>query len=290
MNASLTVIANPAARRASKKKIDRAVSLLKAEGFEVNVLFTEKGGDAEVYARQLVSENPHFVLAAGGDGTFNEVINGLAGTDVPMAILPLGTTNVLAKELSIPEDVEEAINRALRGKPQKVSLGKITFSQGVRYFCLMAGIGYDGQTVNNVNKRIKKYSGKGAYILSGVKTLLSWKPELLTIDIDGKRYHGYSLIVSNSSKYAGNFRVAPDASLKEPLLHVFLMHGNKRLDIVKYTLGILSGRHLKLKNITYIKAKDIEVKGTAHVQVDGDYLGKTPASLTVVPDAVKLIY
>ena len=342
MSSSITLIANPTACCATPRKLKEVERLLRAGGREVKVLLTKKRGDAEVFAREVSSETlssetrpETLIIAAGGDGTFNEVANGLiaggrdpiagvrdpiARTQVPMAIIPLGSTNVLAKEIGIPEDIKGAVKKALSGRAHSVSLGKITFTSGSTapfdesqapfrsgprpvaggmaplakgrgsYFCLMAGIGFDARSVYGVNDKLKRLSTKAAHILSGLKSLLSWNPEMLFVTIDGKPYRGYSLIVSNSGKYAGDFIFAPEASMEEPFLHVFLMHGRRRRDIVRYAFCIVTGRHLGLRDITYVKAENIDVKGSAYVQVDGDCIGKTPVAVTIVPDALKLVY
>ncbi|MDP2278244.1 MAG: hypothetical protein Q8K51_08475, partial [Nitrospirota bacterium] len=204
---------------------------------------------------------------------------------------PLGTTNVLAKELNIPDDIEKAVDIALNGKIHTVCLGKITHSSLItRHFLLMAGIGYDAETVYGIKKGLKKYSGKGAYILSGLKTLMRWAPDKLTFTMDGKSCEGYSAIICNAAKYAGNFNVAPDADITEPNLRVFIMRSRKRLDIIRYVSGIIIKRHLGFKDITYLKAERIDIKGNAHIQIDGDYLGLTPAKIEVIPDALRLVY
>jgi YegS/Rv2252/BmrU family lipid kinase len=299
----IVLIANPAARRASERKISEAASLLRERGHDVKLLLTEKRGDAEIFSKQaaLALERPDLVLAAGGDGTFNEAVNGLAGSEagglagseVPMAMLPLGTTNVLAKEAGIPEDVRGAVETALSGRTHSVSLGKITFSQGQgtsRYFLLMAGIGFDAESVRGVGRHAKRISGAGAHIISGLRALIKWNPERLSIDMDGKPLSGYSLIVCNAARYAGPYMAAPDARIEEPALYVFLMHGRRRIDILRYVLGILTGRHLKLNDVSYLRAERVDVKGRAAVQLDGDFIGATPASITVVPNALKLVY
>lgn len=294
MKSSVVLIANPIAQRASEHKIQRAIKLLRSAGYEVCLYLTEKKGDAEDYARKASGNGASFIIAAGGDGTFNEVMNGLVNTATKMAILPMGTTNVLAKELSVPEDVGGAIYRALNGDVHAVSLGKISVTHHssliTRHFSLMAGIGFDGEAVQSVNETLKRYSGKGAYILSGLKTLLRYCPEELRFIINGKTYSGYSAIIGKASKYGGYFKITPDAALHDPHLYLYIMHGGKRRDILRYFYGLLMGSHLKLKDVTYRRADSIRVEGTAHIQVDGDYLGTTPAMITVVPGALRLIY
>lgn len=289
MSRRVVMIANPVAGSASRRKVRKAVELLGKGGLDVELAFTEKGGDAERLARAAAEKSPRMVVASGGDGTFNEVANGLAGTGVPMALLPMGTSNVLAKELGVPESPEGAVAAALNGSAHSVFLGKITLGSGSRYFCLMAGMGFDGEIVHDVRKRVS-HPGKLAHIVQGLRTIVTWRPEALSIEVDGRPYEGYSLIVCKASKYAGHFRVAPDADMKEPAFGVFIMHGRRRRDFLRYVLGILAGRHTGLRDITYIKGRDVEVSGAAHVQADGDYLGTTPASVTVAPEELRVIY
>lgn len=293
MKSSIILIANPVSKRASEREIQGAIRLLNSAGHEVDLHLTKKRGDAEDFARRYSRTGESFIIAAGGDGTFNEVINGIANTETKMAILPMGTTNVLAKELAIPENVEGAVNRALNGAVHKISLGKISITHPLpvtRYFSLMAGIGFDGAAVFSVNESLKRYSGKGAYVLSGLKTLMKYSPEELIFAADGEAYSGYSAIIGNASKYGGHFKVTPDAALREPLLCVFIMHGKRRSDLLRYFWGIIRGKHLRYRDITYLKASLVEVKGIAHMQIDGDYLGASPAVITVVPNALRLIY
>lgn len=292
----VALIANPAARCASIKKIKEAEAIVLKEGHEAALYITGKRGDAESYAREAALRAASLVIALGGDGTFNEVINGLIGAGPsappPLAIVPMGTTNVLARETGVPKDVKKAIRIALQGIPRAISVGRITFEDGLsRHFCLMAGIGYDGQTAKGVKTGpLKKISGKGAYVLSGLRSLLSWNPEELAVSIDGVRQRGCCLIASKAAKYAGDFTVAPDADLREPCLYVFLMEGRRRIDILRYVFSVIAGRHLGLKDVIYARAENIRIEGKSPVQIDGDYIGLTPAAIAVVPDALRLIY
>jgi diacylglycerol kinase family enzyme len=154
----------------------------------------------------------------------------------------------------------------------------------------MAGIGFDGETVYGINETVKKISGKGAYIYSGIKTLAGFHPEELEFNISGKKYSGYSAIIGNAAKYGGHFKVTPNAGLNDPNLYICLFEGRKRRDFLRYVFGILTKKHLSFKDVLYLKAKKIQVQGKAHIQVDGDYLGMTPAEIEVVPNSLKLIY
>jgi diacylglycerol kinase (ATP) len=293
MESLIVLISNPEAQGTTEKKIKQACLFLESRGYDVESLSTQRRGDAENLAKESVKKSPAFIIAAGGDGTLNEVANGIAGSKIPMAILPFGTTNVLSKELAIPEDVGGALEAAVTRTPKTVSLGKIDSPDASfipRYFILMAGIGYDGETVLGINKTLKKHSGKGAYIYSGIRTLLGFHPSELAFNIDGKTYYGYSAIVGKASKYGGNFAVTPDAHLTDPALYVCLFHGGTGRDILRYVFGIALKIHLKFRDVKYLKAENIEISGKAHVQIDGDYFGTTPVRIGIAKDMIRLIY
>ncbi len=294
MKSLVIVIYNPAARRASERKIARATEYLKGKGFAVELLRTEKTGHAMQLAADALKKAPRLIIAAGGDGTVNEVINGIVRSDTPLGVLPLGTTNVLAKELDIPEDICGALETALASSPKRVSLGMIETGResnyAARFFCLMAGIGLDGKAVYDVNAALKKVSGKAAYILSGIRNIMGYSPEKLTFAVDGKEYSCYSAVIGKASKYGGNFKVTPDASLLDPSLFVCLFQGGRRRDLLKYAIGVIRGRHLAYRDVVYLKAKEIEVWGNAHIQIDGDYLGLTPAKVTAESEVLTLMY
>lgn len=287
------LIGNPIAGGGALKKIKKAEQILKSSGMPLETLLTGKHGDAEQFARHIKesfnnSNEQILVLAAGGDGTYNEVLNGLAFSDIPMAILPMGTTSVLAKELKIPGNLKKAVNIALTGSVKKVHLGKIKNQEKQRLFILMAGIGFDGQAVYNVNPEKKRHLKKIPYILSGIKTLLNYDPEELYIS-NSKQTKAYTAVICKSSCYGGSFKLAPDASLKEPCFYVFLSKTQSKICFAFQILGIIFGFHLKLKHIDYFKVEKLKISGDAHVQIDGDYFGKNPVEIEIVHDVLNLI-
>jgi YegS/Rv2252/BmrU family lipid kinase len=294
MKSSIVIIYNPASRRASDEKI-RAVSLFfERKGFLTKVLTTGKRGDAEEFARQSLSKNPYAIIAAGGDGTINEVVNGMAFSEIPLAIAPLGTTNVLAREIYRKNGLENILLTISSKAPRQVSLGKITSDNGQtqtsRYFCLMAGIGFDAQAVHDVKPALKKYTGPGAYILSGLSTLLHYAPPEIVVSIDGRDINGYAAIVGNISRYGGDFRITPDARIEEPALYACVFRGKKRVDLLRYVFAVSLGRHVNSRDVIYMKAAELSITGAAPVQVDGDYFGMSPIKISVARNALMLIY
>jgi diacylglycerol kinase family enzyme len=126
--------------------------------------------------------------------------------------------------------------------------------------------------------------------LSGLKNILGYSPERLTFIADGKEYSGYSAVVSKAAKYGGHFKVAPDASLLDPSLFLCLFKGGRRRDLLRYAVGVILGTHLSYRDVIYLRATQVEVLGKAHIQVDGDYLGFTPAKVSLAKDALMLAY
>ena len=327
MSKRIVIIGNPVAGGGAREKISKAFSILKAAGHNSELKFTSQKGDAESFAREESARSDTLVIAAGGDGTYNEVANGLLHSDTPLAILPLGTTSVLARELGIPLNIEKALEVALNGRIEKVHLGRISWNpyslpfakeatksiEPARHFLLMAGIGYDGSAVYGVNEMLKKYSGKLAYILSGLCSIVTYDPDPLIVraeirhrdNIEGGRFRiqreycsvtddslhssGYTVIVSKAACYGGDMKITPDASLASPFLYVFVGHKKGRLNLIRHLAAIIAGRTLTLKDISYFRTDEITIEGNSHIQLDGDYAGTTPVKIDVVRNALKLV-
>jgi YegS/Rv2252/BmrU family lipid kinase len=294
MKSLIVIISNPLARGSSVRKILQASAYLQKRGFATDVLCTEKKDHATDLARKAVKSAPYCIIAAGGDGTINEVLNGMIRSETPLAILPLGTSNVLAKELSIPESVDGAMERIVSGRLRTVSLGKVRALTGTasisRYFSLMAGIGFDAMAVLGADRNIKKISGEGAYILSGISNLIRYSPDELHFTIDSAVYSGYSAIIGKAGRYGGHFRVTPDADIHDPSFYLCIFKGRRRIDLLRYAAGVILGSHLRQSDIIYLQAREIGVSGHAHIQIDGDYLGTTPAEISIEKDALNLVY
>ncbi len=285
------LIGNPIAGGGALKKIQKAELILKNKGIPFKTFLTQKKGDGELFAKRIKenSKDRILIVAAGGDGTYNEIINGLAHSQIPLAILPMGTTSVLAKELKIPNDMEKAIDLAINGKVERIHLGKIKNKDKQKFFILMAGIGFDGLAVYNVDPQKKKYLRKIAYILSGIKTLLSYNPKELRIQ-NGNYRKAYTAVVSKASCYGGSFKIAPDTNLLSPFFSVFLSKTKSKMRLTFQILGVFLGTHIRMKQTDYFNTETLKVTGDAHVQIDGDYFGKTPVEIKLVKNALSLVF
>lgn len=285
------LIGNPIAGGGALRKIELAEKILRSKEIPFKTFLTKKKGDGEEYARKIkeMYSKDVLVLAAGGDGTYNEVVNGLAFSELPLAILPMGTTSVLAKELRLPSRMESAIEHALNGKVERINLGKIKNKERGRLFILMAGIGFDGEAVLNVEGKDKVRLKKIAYIMSGLSTLLRFSPKELRV-INGKPKRAYTAVVAKAACYGGSFKIAPDADLRDPYFYVFLSKTKSKLGILKHIFGIVIGKHTRMKNTEYFKVERLKIEGDAHVQIDGDYFGKAPVEIKIVKNSLSLVF
>src|ERR1043165_2585962 len=180
-----TLISNPKTGRYASRRapIPELVSRLESLGLKVDLRLTSGPGDAAEIASRVAHNGSTDVIVAGGDGTINEAIQGLAGTEARLAIIPRGTGNVLARELGLPLDEEQAVAVVAAGKSRKIYLGLVTdeATNQSRHFVLMAGIGLDASVVQGVQPSPKKRIGRGAFWGSGLSHLANWDPQAFTL-------------------------------------------------------------------------------------------------------------
>lgn len=284
----IQLIANPVAGRNAEALIRHARQHLLVRGAEVELFMTRGRGDAERFAAQGVEGGFDRIVAAGGDGTINEVVNGMSANSPPLAIVPLGTTNVLALEMGLPRGLDEVCDLVVDGLPTPIHLGLA----GQRRFVLMAGVGFDAAAVRAVNLRLKRRLGKGAYLLS---TLRCWlKPEnrpLRIIDEHGETHHGYSAIIGNSRCYGGKrFTLTPEASLFADNLEVCLILRPGRMALFMAGLALLTGRVLPAPWGKHFRSRRLTVEGDGvPMQIDGDEDGSLPCDLAMNPFPIRLM-
>ena len=220
---------------------------------------------------------------AGGDGTINETVEGMIGTSVPLAILPAGTANVLATELKLGRDPVKAARRLGEMTPRQVSVGHVTFKDGVeRHFLLMAGIGLDAHVVYNINAALKARTGKFAYWVAGW-SLLGRRLAQFEVDVDGQRHPCSFALVSKVRNYGGDFEIARSVTLMDDQFEVVLLEGKTTFEFVRYFAGMATGRLAGMRGVTVLRAHRASVCGTAdarvYVQIDGEFGGHLPAEL-----------
>lgn len=288
MKPRIKLIANPVAGRKAGEKIKEVVRWFEDRGVHVDLSLTSARGDARRMAASAAKQGYYRIVAAGGDGTLNEVVNGMAGAETPLAFIPLGTTNVFAYEAGIPFDMERACRIALDGDARPVSLGRA----GTDYFLLMAGVGFDGEVVHRVNGRLKRFTGKFAYALSALYCLARLPLQRIEVRCDEDvpmPCHG--VILSNGRFYGGKFVVNPEASLRTEQLDLCLFLSRNRLALAASFALLALGKKPPMKFVRHLQARKVEVRGAeTAVQIDGDDFGRIPMNFYAEPGKLTLVF
>ena len=278
------VILNPIAGRMKMPGLEKRLhSTFCRHGIPCDILPTQKAGDAVEFTRQAVRQGANLVIAAGGDGTVNEVVNGLAGTNTSLGIIPLGTVNVLARELGIPLAPHKAIKTIAEGTPKPIDLG---IANG-RYFTLMAGFGFDAEVVTNVLQPIKDWIGASAYILKGLETLAKCQATDITLEMPEETYSAkaFMVIVANVSTYTYNLHITPSATPDDGLLDICVFERpiTDRIGFMRQVAEIFINRHMYHKAVRFFRTSKVTLRSNPEtfVQLDGDPFGKTPVEISL---------
>jgi len=249
-------------------------------------------GTAGCLAREAVARGAGLVLAAGGDGTFNETAEGMIGSHVPLGVLPAGTANVLAHEMGLRGGIAGALE-ALPGMTAcRVAAGRLESAAGVRHFLLMGGVGLDAHIVYHVSDSLKARSGKFAYWVAGFSLVGRWLPQFQA-EVDGRDHTCSFALVSRVRNYGGTFEIARQTHLFDDAFEVVLFQGRSSARYLLYLAGVALKRAAGLPGVTVTRARRVSFScpedRRVHVQVDGEYAGRLPASMEIVPDALTLL-
>lgn len=282
MPKNLVVIFNPSAGARRRTRLYAALDLLYGLGVQFQLMETTARGDAEKFARMAAEENG-IVVAAGGDGTIAEVAAGLAGTQAMLGILPLGTANVFALEMSVPLNPREAARALLMGRSTSVYPGIL--KRGClkdRLFIQMVGVGLDSVVVHHLPLGLKRVFGKGAYVLQTLRDLTYYPFRSFKVQVDGNEVEAAGLVVTKGRYYAGRFQIAPQADPREAHFHVVALQQTHFMDALKHAAALGLGRLPYLSSISLQRGYDIQVFGAdLPVQADGDDAGSLP--IHIVP-------
>ncbi len=273
----------------SLSDLERLVAPLRREGWQVEIGCTDRAGHATELARAAVERGCDMVVAAGGDGTVNEVVQALAGTQATLGVVPLGTGNVWAHEVGIPLDPPAAIRVLLEGRVRRVDLGMA----GDRYFLLMAGVGYDAVVAQSTASSAKRRLGILAYVFRGAGVAFSYRGRRVVLDVDGvqRQYRALLVVIGNTRRYGGQVSLTPEARIDDGLLDVCVFRGVGLLHAAWYVLQVLIGRHTHDPGVAYFRARRMMVRSEPPqlVQVDGDTIGETPMGFLVRNRFLKVI-
>jgi diacylglycerol kinase (ATP) len=292
MKSGAVIIGNPNSGSAGDEGyLEGFADTLRAGGLTVEVLNTERPDHATELA---AAAGGRLVIAAGGDGTVNEVLNGLS-EGATLGILPLGTANVLARELGLPLDPEGACERILTGAAFGMDVAVATDDAGnERRFACMAGIGFDAEVVDEVGSRLKRYLRSLAFPLVALKVYFRNDRPDLRIKDGNTTYVVQYAVVANGQYYGGDFETAEDASLMSGELQVVLVEKVGRLMRPDVLTHILAKKPLDRTMKSFASRGVLAESLAAHgaqvpVQIDGEVWGSLPMSFRIEPAAVEVI-
>ena len=265
------LVVNPVAGTRSKRGLSETViERLAAQGIAVESVMTEGRGHASELAARAVRDGLDMVIAAGGDGTVNEVANTLSNTVVPLGIIPLGSGNGLARSLGIPQDVGEALNIIEQGHIMRCDRGMVN---GLPFYCTF-GVGFDA-AVSEKFAGMKR-RGRSTYVRSVLQEFINYKSEPYAISINGSviTERAFLIAVANASQYGNNAYIAPHAKLSDGLLDLIVIHDGSPLSAVKMGVDLLTGfldRNTRIESFK-ISAATITRLNAGPAHLDGEPL------------------
>ena len=310
-----TIIYNPMSGRPARRaeNVRQMAGMLGECGFDIEARATTGPAAATLLATEAVAAGADLIISYGGDGTLNEVIQGMAGSSTALAVWPGGTSNVIARDLSVPLNISQLAGIIASGKTRRIALGLAKTGVGdwelgvgcaepnqpsnpasqplSRYFLMMAGIGLDASIARRVNPRIKRRTGEVAYWLSGIKHLFLWQPEPFVVEVDGRKYESTFALVGNGKGYGGGMTITPGAKLEEPWFEVYILPPQPNNFAYLRVLSTFMRGKPDLAGAQLVRATHVRAN-SAHepwVEADGEIIAPRPMSFEIVPDALSII-
>lgn len=295
---SAILIANPTSGSyfLGARQIKETITYLQQQGWEARLQLTKEAGDARRIAREAVEHGVGVVVAVGGDGTINEIIQELAGSETALGVLPSGTVNVWAREVGIPLDKTLARDILVHGQTRRIDLGKIND----HYFMLMAGIGIDGEITHAVEKKPAKRLGVLGYLLVGAWLGLGYPAFRARLEIDEQssfKTSALQIIIGNTQLYGGAIKCTWKAKCDDGLLDICIIRKRSLLGRLVVAGDFLLRRNERGRHIRYETCRSLKVytRRPIAIQADGDPKAYTtgdasiPTTINIVPKALKVI-
>jgi diacylglycerol kinase (ATP) len=271
------VILNPAAHGERANRWRRQVEALAGDCM---VRTTERPGEAETLARRAADEGFEKIVAAGGDGTINEVVNGLAGSPAMLGLLPIGTVNVFATELGLPPHDLQSCWDIIRG--DQTRLVDLPSANG-KYFVQLAGVGLDAQAVKETSLALKRSFGPLSYLISAAQIAARQPPRLLIDSEDRPSIEGSFVLIGNGRHYGGPFPFFKHAVIDDGLLDVVAFKQLGYLEIIKYLQDVFFSSEIRLPEVEYFQTRRLRITSDQEVPVelDGELVGACPVEFEI---------
>ncbi len=310
-----TILFNPnSGPRRRDTELDRAIGIIQSAGVRTELTVCHSSQEATIHARFAVASGSDTVFACGGDGTIHDVIQELAGTQVALAILPFGTANALAHDLGIPLRPSAAASAAVTGRVRRIPLGRIEYHDfndkpAHRYFTVAAGIGVDAHLFYKLNRDLMKKGGMAAYYLKAWNLWATHRMRRFEVEYANgsgmKTRAALTELLAVRIRFFGNIlrELVPGAHLDCPDLRAVMCRTDSRTAYLRYITGALLGRRWNVDGIDLVSCSEIvcklpeptkvdtdgKNKDRVYVEADGELLGRLPARMTMLPDALSLV-
>jgi diacylglycerol kinase (ATP) len=286
--------------RRRRRTLEEARRIFAGGGIETDLAETTGPGHATEIAQRAADEGRQLVIACGGDGTLNEIVNGLAaqknGHRVPLALLPGGTANVLAKELDLPWDIPSAAEKLVRGTVKEIALGLATpleQPEKKKYFLSVGGAGPDGMIVYSIDLDLKARVGILAYWWQGAREVFRYKFPHFRIVTGDKKIDASLVIVGRTQNYGGPFKITTGADLFQDQFELMALTTQSGFRYLSYLPSLLLGDLRETEGVHFWKAETLVCepldKNPVYAQVDGEPLARLPVEFKVIPRALKLL-
>ncbi|RAU93873.1 diacylglycerol kinase [Paenibacillus sp. YN15] len=286
------LIYNPTSgREEMKRRLPDILQRLERGGLETSTHATTGEGDATLAAAEAVERGFDVIIAAGGDGTLYEVINGMAEREnrPPLGILPLGTTNDFARAMAIPKNLEAACDIIIHGHHRVIDLGKAN----QRYFINIAGGGSLTELTYEVPSRLKTMLGQLAYYMKGLEKLPRLRPVEIVLKSEDRELHEEVMVflISNTNSVAGFERLCPDAAIDDGLMDIILVKKCNLVEMIRVVTLALRGEHLNDPHIIHFQSKHIQITSPDYTQLnlDGEFGGTLPGIFSVLPSHLRIL-
>ncbi|MDP3488357.1 MAG: diacylglycerol kinase family lipid kinase [Bacillota bacterium] len=272
-------------------KLPKVESILTGAGFEYTILITQSAGHAVSLAKQAAQDGFSTVISMGGDGTLNEVVNGLVGTTCALGFIPAGSGNDFGRTFGLRSgDLGQACTVILQGNVREIDLG---YTEG-KYFLNVAGAGFDAEVGHMANVWGKQYfPGHLAYIASILRQLVRFSPRDMHIELDGKVVDAKAWLVAvgNARFFGGGMMIAPAAEVDDRLFDICVVGATSKLEFLKVLPKVFKGDHVHHKAVKCYRASHVKLSSnsTMVTQADGEILGTLPREFIIAAQRIKVI-
>ena len=280
------------------RRLHKAGVILHQAGINAKLQFTTRRGDAERLAREAAGQGCDLIIVCGGDGTINEVVNGMAPVRIPLAILPGGTANIVARELGLPGGILKAARMLPSWRPCRIPLGRAIWEESgsarQRYFLAVAGIGFDAHIIQQLNVAMKLRLGVIAYGWEAVRQVFRYAFPRFQCEANGVSSFATFAVIQRSRRYAGWLKLARPHSVHDHGFSCCLFEGSSPARYFRYAISVLTQTHHRMKDVRFLNGPSVRCIPTPDEQVvffevDGEMAGKLPVTFESVPDAMTIL-